>query len=232
MLDDSAHHHISGFLPILDTEMKVSNGLFTHRHYSKPMASIEIVNSKSAMSLGSKINILVNEGNRRLRNCDPDMEWSQKVPYINKLMVSMKWSGYSERTRELVGTRILARYNQSLSNFKTEGRSLYRTKEVRNAILKEDKSTWFRKHGATTTLMVPTTKDSELAKRIREVVKRIPRPKGTSIKVIEKPGEPILQGLAPNNPFKMVSCNREQYPYVIGGRECSGKCYKENIVYT
>ena len=69
------------------------------------------------------------------------MEWSQKVPYINKLMVSMKWSGYSERTRELVGTRILARYNQSLSNFKTEGRSLYRTKEVRNAILKEDKST-------------------------------------------------------------------------------------------
>ena len=88
-------------------------------------------------------------------------------------------------------------------NFKYEGRPLYRTKEERNSTVKEDKATWFRKNGATATFMVPTTKGSELAKRIREVVTRIPGPKGTSVKVVERPGEPILRNLAPKHPFRM-----------------------------
>ena len=230
MLEDTPHHHQSQYLPILDTEMRVSNGKFEFRHFSKPMASTEIVNSKSAMSLGSKINILVNEGNRRLRNCIPSMEWKYKVPFLNKLMVSMKWSGYSERVRELVSVRILARYNQNLKNFKYEGRPLYRTKEERNSTIKEDKATWFRKNGATATFIVPTTKGSELAKRIREVVTRIPGPKGTSVKVVERPGEPILRNLAPKHPFRMESCMRDRCPFMESDRKCLGKCYRESIV--
>ena len=97
MVEDTPHNHSNGYLPILDTEMKVANGRFTHRHYAKPMASVEVVNAKSAMSLGSKVAILTQEGNRTLRNCDPNMLWSEKVPYLNKLMISMLWSGYSEK---------------------------------------------------------------------------------------------------------------------------------------
>ena len=83
---------------------------------------------------------------------------------------------------------------------------LYRSKEERNATLKENKATWFRKQGATTAFMVPTTRGSELGRRLREVVKRIPGPKGTSIMVEERPGTPILREVAPNNPFRMESC--------------------------
>ena len=60
MVEDTPHHHPSQYLPILDTEMRVSNGKFEFRHFSKPMASTVIVYSKSALSLDSKINILVN----------------------------------------------------------------------------------------------------------------------------------------------------------------------------
>ena len=81
-------------------------------------------------------------------------------------------------------------------------------------------------------VMVPTTKGSELAKRIREVVTRIPGPKGTSIKVVECPGEPILRDLAPNNPFRMESCMRDRCPFMESDRKCSGKCYRESIVYS
>ena len=43
MVEDTPHGHPSGYLPILDTEMRVSNGLVEHRHYSKPMASLEVI---------------------------------------------------------------------------------------------------------------------------------------------------------------------------------------------
>ena len=118
MVEDTPHNHSNGYLPILDTEMKAANGRFTHRHYAKPMASVEVVNAKSAMSLGSKVAILTQEGNRTLRNCDPNMLWSEKVPYLNKLMISMLWSCDSEKTSELVATKILVSYNHNIRNFK------------------------------------------------------------------------------------------------------------------
>ena len=51
--------------------------------------------------------------------------------------------------------RSLARYFNNLKNYRETGRPLYRSMEQRREFLKEDKSTWFRKEGATATLMVP-----------------------------------------------------------------------------
>ena len=50
MKEDIPDNHPSGFLPILDTEMKVVNGQVVFRHYMKPMSSLEVVHSRSAMS--------------------------------------------------------------------------------------------------------------------------------------------------------------------------------------
>ena len=51
-----------------------------------------------------------------------------------------------------------------------------------------------------------------------------PGPKGTVVKIVEKPGAPILAGLAPNNPFKSPTC-----PLPTG--KCKGMCSLENILY-
>ena len=51
--------------------------------------------------------------------------------------------------------------------------------------------------GATTTLMVPMTLNSRLAKNLREIIRMNPGPKGTVVKIVEKPGAPILAGLVP-----------------------------------
>ena len=58
---------------------------------------------------------------------------------------------------------------------------------MRRNSIKEDKGTWFRKMGATTTLMVPMTLNSKLVKDLRQVVNRYPGPKGTSVKIVERP---------------------------------------------
>ena len=68
MKEDTPGNHPDGMLPILDTKMAVIGGQIVHHHYSKPMASLEITLKRSAMSTASKYNILVQEGNMRLKN--------------------------------------------------------------------------------------------------------------------------------------------------------------------
>ena len=65
MVEDTPGKHPSGYLLILDTEMKVENGLIVFCHYKKPMASFEVVNVRSAMSQSSQISILVQEASKK-----------------------------------------------------------------------------------------------------------------------------------------------------------------------
>ena len=71
--------------------------------------------------------------------------------------------------------------------------------------MKTDKSTWFPEMGATTTIMVPATTNSTLAKRLREIVIRCPGPKGIVIKVMGKPGRPLMTGLR-TDPLENSAC--------------------------
>ena len=87
--------------------------------------------------------------------------------------------------REIVAERTLGKYWTNQWNNTNLQRPLYRTKEEKQSQLKEDKGTWFWAMGATTTLMVPTTSGSMLAKRLREVVIHHPGPRGTSSKIVE-----------------------------------------------
>ena len=89
---------------------------------------------------------------------------------INLLMIQMSWAGYSQKDREIVAKRILAKQDSDQISYITEGKPFYRSKEERRENLKADKSTWFRALGATTTLRIPMTRNSGLAKRLREVV--------------------------------------------------------------
>ena len=64
MVEHIPGNHSSGFLPILDTEMAVKEGKFIFRHYSKPMASVELTLERTSMSMAVKLNILTAEGCR------------------------------------------------------------------------------------------------------------------------------------------------------------------------
>ena len=183
------------------------------------------------MSMASKISILVQEATRRVRNCSVDIPWETKVKHVNKLMCQMVWSGYSQKVREIVARRSLAKLESDWDNLETLGRSLYRSREQRRQTQKADKTNWFRSMGATTTITIPTTKNSELAKRLKLTLASVPGPIGTSVKVLERPGRPIMSGLSSNNPFPKASCNREDCPWVPSGKTCKRRCSRENIIY-
>ena len=109
MVEDVPANHESGWLPILDTKMAVVGGCIVHQHYSKPMASMELVLVRSAMGMVTKINILVQEGNRKMRNCSMQLPWEVRLRYINRLMAQMMWSGNSQSIREVVAGRLIAK---------------------------------------------------------------------------------------------------------------------------
>ena len=51
------------------------------------------------------------------------------------------------------------------------------------------------------------------------------------MKVVEKPGPPIMAGIAANNPFKDRPCWKEHCPLEQAGLKCKGKCMLEGFVY-
>ena len=87
MKEDVPGAHPNGRLPILDTEVQILDGKITHFHYSKPMASLEVIPKRSSMSMRSKLDILTQEANRRIRNCSPSLPWTSKLPSVNRLMI-------------------------------------------------------------------------------------------------------------------------------------------------
>ena len=104
--------------------MAIVKAQIIHHHYAKPMASLEVTLGRSAMSKGSKYNILVQEGCRRLRNMSPTSSSESKVPLINKLMVQIAWAGYTFKDRELVAKIKLAKHDSDTRNFLIEGKNI------------------------------------------------------------------------------------------------------------
>ena len=178
------------------------------------------------MSMGSKQDILTQEANRRIRNCTPSLPWSSKLPFINKLMVQMKWAGYSENSRQIVVTRTLAKMNKDVQNFIQIGCPIYRSKEERSLAPKKTKANWFRQSGATTTLSVPTTSNSGLAKLLRSKLKGT-GPVGTSLKVLEMPGPTVIQSLIRKNLLPRETCGRPACPI----SNCKDNSNKESVLY-
>ena len=70
--------------------------------------------------------------------------------------------------------------------------------------------------------MVPATRDSVLAKRLRVILASTSGPRGTSTKVVEVPGPAIFSGIAVNNPFLPEDYRRPDCPQVASGEPCLG----------
>ena len=104
IIKDTCSKHLSGRIPILDTEMWVDNNQIMFNHYSKPMSSKEVVLSRSMMSNSMKRDILVQEGGQQLRNCLISLPWEVRAAHVMDLMVSMARAGHNERFRETVLT--------------------------------------------------------------------------------------------------------------------------------
>ena len=138
-----------------------------------------------------------------------------KVIFLNRLSSDMKNSGHSINFRTVILKKVVARYIYTLSNHQEGVCNMYRSSQERinqkktTSILNQ-KDTWFRAGGATSTLCVPPTPRSELAKLVEANLGRSRQPEGTKVKVIEGNGLSTSRGLVRANQFPREICSRPE----------------------
>ena len=110
--------------------------------------------------------------------------------------------------------RVIIKYEKNLCNHLDGKQLMYRTrseqKEMKN-VLKgwNEKDTWFRTGGYTSTLTVPVTPGGVLADQVRRNMEKGRQPEGTRVKVLEDGGSSARTGLVKPNQFPRKLCQRE-----------------------
>ena len=82
-------------MPLLATEVRVAkDNTIDYRFYEKPISSKYVMMRNSAMSAKVKMNTLVQEVIRRLRNTRVALPWTEfQAPILTKFSKKMKRSG-------------------------------------------------------------------------------------------------------------------------------------------
>jgi hypothetical protein len=203
-------------LPMLD--IKLWTGLsdgerkILYEHYMKDVSSRHVINYLSAHPEEMKINVLVNEALRILRNCSRHLPDEVKTSHLQYLVNRMQFSGYPQAYRHEVIARAFRRHRNRNGG---DGARRRRT----------DKRTWYDKNRYDGVMFVDTTPNGELKKRVEQVCRK----NRVKIKVVEKITGTVKKELQRSNPFGHQHCKRNDC--VTCNLNLSINCRKRGPVY-
>ena len=86
--EDVPSGHANNKLPCLDMELWLEKDKVLFQFYSKPMASKQLINARSALSSQSKRSSIFQEAMRRLLNCNPDCHGIPKLTFYQSLVTA------------------------------------------------------------------------------------------------------------------------------------------------
>ena len=212
---DFPSNHENGRMPILDTEQWIENikvgdrvkPQILHSQYSKPMSSKYVTHHDSAMPYQTKINILIADLVRIMRNVSSHCQENERRNKIQEYLLRLQHSGYNKVERNKIYIKAKKKYNLIVENDKNKICPMYRSKfwkQKERRRQKENKiRTWYNDNGKyDTVLFVDHTENSDLARKCQKVINEI----GLKIKVQEKSGVTLKQDLVRSNPFQKLKC--------------------------
>ena len=221
-------------LPSLDLKVwiaKVRTGSreelkILHQHYIKPMANKFVIREDSAMSTKNKRSILTQMCLRVMLNNSEYLEMKDKKETVEFFMKRMQASGYKERFRYEVLRSAMNAYEKIVND---PSRPKYRGKETntprKRTERKKKRHNWYRVGGYESVIFVPATPNSELARRMKDVVSR----SNLNINVVERAGTKIKRLLQKNDPNKSGECNADNCFVCSTTKE--GSCRKSGVTY-
>ena len=225
---DCTGEHENGKVPILDLNVWIGEDEEGKRkvlydHYMKGVASRSTIHFRSSHSTEMKKNVAVNELTRILRNCSSDIPWSETADHLSYYIQRMQFSGYPEEFRQEVLEQTMKRHDRAISRRMNE---TTRNNEPVQRGTTTEPDQWYAKDGKSeSVIFVEATPGSELAKRIRTLMKRL----DFNIKVVEKAGATIKGTLQRSNPFGVNHCGRMNCTICEGGN--STNCRTRGCVY-
>ena len=115
--------------PVLDVKVgmdRTQNKLkVKHFFYQKPCANPLVLQAKGALAWNIKRATMIAEGMRRLHNTSPTQPDTTKAEVLNRFLIAMKSSGYTEDTRIEVALSIIRNHRRRLES--TNGKNFYQS---------------------------------------------------------------------------------------------------------
>ena len=166
-------------LPILDLKVwigEIAAGTYKviTSHYMKEVSSRAVINSESSHSESMKLNVMVNETMRILKNCSEYLEWEEIASHITYFVRRLQFSGYSQQFRYNVINKAFQKYD----NIKRErsartynvGESTVETK-AKNGV--SNKKKWYARDNKYESVMfIQPTKGSKMRNEIQRCADR------------------------------------------------------------
>ena len=194
---DYPSNNESGWMPILDLQVKSDNNQLDWKFYKKKISNHRVMLARSAMPGKIKINSLTQEVIRRLRNCRRSMNWSIKAKILSEFMHSMMASGYSEQYRLEVLKSGLKGYQRQCEDNDNGIKPLYRPRSFQHEKRRRKKAiiknSWYRPNDAV--IFVPSTPNAQLAKEYREILDTEMKRINMKVKVVETAGVSMVRQL-------------------------------------
>ena len=207
----SAHHNRR--LPVLDTEQWIEevnvDGIIKpqilHSHYIKPMSNRQLIHKDSALSDSGKMNILVAELVRVMRNVSRMCQPQELKKHIQYFIHRMQYSSYSQNVRVKIYKKAKQKYDNIVKNHLNGSCPMYRNKlwnkEQRNTEKRTKKNSWYGKN-TEAVMFIDATPNSKLAIKCQEILTDM----NLKIKVVEKSGRSIKSLLCKSYPFDRIPC--------------------------
>ena len=119
-----------------------------------------------------KMNVMINECDRIMRNCSPHLNWEQEVlPHVSFFVKRLKYCGYSNLFRHNVLVKSIQKYDLRSKNFQ-EGKSYYMLENERKKNNANSKHEWYKEGDRyESVLFVEATPDSEYRRKVEALVK-------------------------------------------------------------
>ena len=210
---DVGSNYEDGRLPMLDLKLWIgqrNDGTWKilHSHYMKDVSSRYVIHARSSHPISMKINVLVNEGLRILRNTNSSLGWDEAKRHLQYFVRRMQFSGYDISMRGTIITKILKKHDETMTKFNETGK-MYRSRkeqyDERRKIKDAKKTGWYDRKKYDGVLFVDVTEDNELKREVQRLCKK----NKMNVKVVEKMRGTVKSELQRSNPFRKRRCGRK-----------------------
>ena len=174
------------------------------------MASKFVSLQNSAMPYQNKINILIADLVRVMRNVSLQCEAQERSRKVQEFLLRLQHSGYNKAERHKIYIKARKKFNNMKENARNGTCPMYRSKfwnrNERTKQKAEKMRTWYSQNGKyESVFFVNYTERSQLANDCQKVLNNI----GLKIKVVEKGGKTLKQELVRSNPFEKLRCDKK-----------------------
>ena len=228
---DATFEHEDGRLPLLEVKIwigktKQGETKILHTHYMKGVSTRALINAESAHGESMKVNVMVNEVVRILKNCSVHLEWEVMVKWVAHFVKRLQFSGYDQKFRYLVVNKALARYDKRIEECQRTGTMFPTISEEEKEKRRREKKEWYTRGGRYESVMfVEATPNGELRKKIQNLANKYK----VKMRVVERVSSTIKREIQRSDPFGDGGCGRKDCEVCRGGN--TKDCRTSGCVY-